>query len=136
MPFLVAVQTQWERPAAPAAESKPHILYRGAFVLLTDDSKCRLARIENISILEAFQNGTFIHFAEDKLLIRRTLVECERRLDDSIFVRASRDCIVNLGQVKQPRLLKDGGLIFILKNGREVVFSRRQSVLFRTSRGL
>ena len=58
MPFLVAVQTQWERPAAPAAESeesKPHILYRGAFVLLTDDSKCRLARIENISILEAYQ---------------------------------------------------------------------------------
>ena len=138
MPFLVAVQTQWERPAAPAAESeesKPHILYRGAFVLLTDDSKCRLARIENISILEAFQNATFIHFDEGKIFIQRSLVECERRLDNSIFVRASRDCIVNLSQVKQPRLLK-GRLIFILKNEKEVVFSRRQSVLFRTGRGL
>lgn len=134
MPFLV--QTQWERPAAPAVESKPQMLYRGAFVLLTDDSKCRLARIENISILEAFQNGTFVHFAQDKLLIRRTLVECERRLDNSIFVRASRDCIVNLSQVKRPHLLKDGGVMFVLKDGKEVVFSRRQSVLFRTRRGL
>lgn len=139
MPFLVTVQTEWERPPVPAAESeksKPHILYRGDFVLLTDGGKCRLAPIESISILEAFQSATFVHFAEDKLLIRRSLVEIARRLDNSIFVRASRDCIVNLIQVKQPRLLEDGGVIFILKDGKEVVFSRRQSVLFRTSRGL
>jgi DNA-binding LytR/AlgR family response regulator len=139
MQLLPAIQTQGGRRAAPLAESeesKPHRISPGAFVLLTDDSKCRLARIESISILEAFQNATFVHFDEGKLFIRRSLVECERRLDNSIFVRASRDCIVNLSQVKQPRLLKDGRLIFILKDEREVVFSRRQSVLFRTLRGL
>jgi two-component system, LytTR family, response regulator len=139
MQLLSAIQTQGGRPAAPLAhseESKPHILFPGAFVLLSEDRKCRLARIEDISILEAFQNATFIHFDEGKIFIQRSLVECERRLDNSIFVRASRDCIVNLSQVKQPRLLKDGRLIFILKDEREVVFSRRQSVLFRTLRGL
>jgi DNA-binding LytR/AlgR family response regulator len=139
MQLLPAIQTQGGRRAAPLAESeesKPHKISPGAFVLLTDDSKCRLARIESISILEAFQNATFVHFDEGKLFIRRSLVECERRLDNSIFVRASRDCIVNLSQVKQPRLLKDGRLIFILKDEREVVFSRRQSVLFRALRGL
>jgi DNA-binding LytR/AlgR family response regulator len=138
MQLLPAIQTQGGRPAVPLAEieeSKPHILFRGAFVLLTEDNNCRLARIENISILEAFQNATFVHFDEGKILIQRSLVECERRLDNSIFVRASRDCIVNLSQVKQPRLLK-GRLIFILKDEREVVFSRRQSVLFRALRGL
>ena len=139
MQLLPAIQTQGGRPAAPLAESeksKPHILFRGAFVLLTDDNKCRLARIENISILEAFQNATFVHFDEGKILIQRSLIECERRLDNSIFVRASRDRIVNLSQVKQPRLLKDGRLILVLKDEREVVFSRRQSVLFRALRGL
>jgi two-component system, LytTR family, response regulator len=139
MQLLPGIQTQGGRRAAPLAESeerKPHILSAGAFVLLTDDNNCRLARIENISILEAFQNATFVHFDEGKLFIRRSLVECERRLDNSIFVRASRDCIVNLSQVKQPRLLKDGRLIFILKDEREVVFSRRQSVLFRALRGI
>jgi DNA-binding LytR/AlgR family response regulator len=138
MQLLPAIQTQGGRPAAPLAEieeSKPHILFRGAFVLLTEDNNCRLARIENISILEAFQNATFVHFDEGKIFIQRSLVECERRLDNSIFVRASRDCIVNLSQVKQPRLLK-GRLIFILKDEREVVFSRRQSVLFRALRGI
>jgi two-component system, LytTR family, response regulator len=122
--------------AAESEESNPYIFHRDDFVLLTDHRKCRLARIENISILEAFQNATFVHFAEDKLLIRRSLVECERRLDSSIFFRASRDCIVNLSQVKQPRLVKKGGLIFVLRDGREVLFSRRQSILFRTIRGL
>ncbi len=139
MQLLPAIQTQGGRPAAPLAESeesKPHIFSPGAFVLLTDGGKCRLARIENISILQAFRNATFVHFDEDKLLIHRSLVECERRLDNSIFVRASRDCIVNLSQVKQPRLRKDGRLMFILKDEREVVFSRRQSVFFRALRGL
>jgi two-component system, LytTR family, response regulator len=138
MQLLPAIQTQGGRPAAPLAnseESKPHILFPGAFVLLSEDRKCRLARIEDISILEAYQNATFVHFVEGKIFIQRSLVECERRLDNSIFVRASRDCIVNLSQVKQPRLLK-GRLIFILKNEKEVVFSRRQSVLFRALRGL
>jgi two-component system, LytTR family, response regulator len=138
MQLLPAIQTQGGRPPAPLAnseESKPHILFPGAFVLLSEDRKCRLARIEDISILEAYQNATFVHFVEGKIFIQRSLVECERRLDNSIFVRASRDCIVNLSQVKQPRLLK-GRLIFILKNEKEVVFSRRQSVLFRALRGL
>jgi DNA-binding LytR/AlgR family response regulator len=137
MQLLPAIQTQGGRRAAPLAnseESKPHILFPGAFVLLSEDRKCRLARIEDISILEAFQNATFVHFVEGKIFIQRSLVECERRLDNSIFVRASRDCIVNLSQVKQPRLLK-GRLIFILKNEKEVVFSRRQGVLFRALRG-
>lgn len=117
-------------------ENKPRIFHRDGFVLLTDDYKCRIARIESISILEAFRNGTLVHFAEDKFLIRRSLVECERRLDSSIFFRANRDCIVNLTQVKQPRLLKDGGLIFLLRDGREILFSRRQSTLFRKIRGI
>ena len=45
-----------------------------------------------------------------------------------MFFRANRDCIVNLSQVKQSRLSKDRGLIFLLEDGKEVVFSRRQIV--------
>jgi LytTr DNA-binding domain len=45
-----------------------------------------------------------VHFPDGKLLIRRSLGAFERRLDSSIFFRASRDCIVNLSHVKRPRL--------------------------------
>jgi two-component system, LytTR family, response regulator len=133
---LVAVRRQSEGPPAPVFGELASLLHHDDFVLLSDEGKCRLARIKNISILEASRNATLVHFAEDKLLIRRSLGECERRLDSSIFFRASRDCIVNLSQVRQPRLLKDGGLIFLLKDGKEIVFSRRQGVLFRATRGL
>ena len=92
-------------------------------------------RIEDISLLEAHQNFTLARFPNGKVLIRRSLADCERRLDSSMFFRASRDCIVNLSQVKQSRLSKDG-LIFILRDGKEVVLSRIQTVLFRKTRGL
>ena len=77
-PLLVAVQKESEGLPTPAdqSESVPTIFYRDDFVLLTDDSKCWLARIEDISILEAFRNFTLVHFPEDKLLIRRSLEEC------------------------------------------------------------
>jgi two-component system LytT family response regulator len=112
------------------------MFHRDDFVLLTDDIKSWIVRIEDIALLEAWQNSTLVHFPDGKLLIRRSLADCERRLDSSMFFRASRDCIVNLSQVKQSRLSKDIGLIFLLKDGKEVVLSRRQSVLFRTTRGL
>ena len=91
---------------------------------------------EDISLLEAHRKFTLVHLPDGKFLVRRSLKECERRLDEFPFFRASRDCIVNLSQVKQSRLSKDRGLIFLLKDGKEVVLSRRQTVLFRATRGL
>ena len=111
-------------------------LRRDDFVLLTDDIKCWIVEIEDISLLEARQNFTLVHFPDGKVLIRRSLGAYERRLDSSVFFRASRGCIVNLSHVKQPRLLEDESISFLLKDGREVVFSRRHSVLFRKTRGL
>jgi len=114
----------------------PSIFSRDDFVLLTGDTESWIVRIEDISLLETHRDLTLVHFPHGKLLIRRSLKNCERRLDSSIFFRASRDCIVNLSQVKQPRLSKDRGLIFLLKDGKEVVLSRRQASLFRKIRAL
>ena len=72
----------------------PTIFSRDYFVLLTDDIKSWIVRIEDISLLEAHRNFTLVHFPHGKLLIRRSLKDCERRLDSSMFFRASRDCIV------------------------------------------
>jgi two-component system, LytTR family, response regulator len=136
-PLLVG-QKESEGLPTPAdqSESVPARFYRDDFVLLTDDIKYWIVRIEDISLLEACRNFTLVHFPHGKLLIRRSLKDCERRLDSSIFFRASRGCIVNLSHVKQPRLLEDESIFFLLKDGREVVLSRRQSVLFRKTRGL
>ena len=101
------------------------------FVVAVQKESEVFVRVEDISLLEARQNFTVVHFPDGKLLIRRSLADCERRLDSSIFFRASRGCIANLSHLTQPRLREDERLIFQLKDGKEVVFSRRQSVLFR-----
>ena len=106
------------------------------FVVAVQKESEVFVRVEDISLLEAHQNFTIAHFPNGKVLIRRSLADCERRLDSSMFFRASRDCIVNLSQVKQPRLSNDGGLIILLKDGKEVMLSRRQTVVFRATRGL
>jgi DNA-binding LytR/AlgR family response regulator len=130
---LVAAQSP-----TPALGEKgaPATFNRGDCILLTDDIELCIVRIEDISLLEACENFTLVHLPKRKLLIKRALKECERRLDSSIFFRASRFSIVNLRHVKQPRLDKDGSLIFVMRDGKEVVFSRRQTVLFRRRRGL
>jgi DNA-binding LytR/AlgR family response regulator len=92
--------------------------------------------IEDISLLEAHRKFTLVHLPDGKFLVRGSLKDCERRLDSFAFFRASRGCIVNLSHVKQTRSLEDGSLIFILGDGKEVVLSRRQSVLFRKTHGL
>jgi two-component system, LytTR family, response regulator len=120
----------------PAAESEPAVFHRDDFVLLIDDMKTWVVRMSDIPVLEACENYTRVHFADGTALIRRSLQYCESRLDSSTFFRASRDCIVNLSHVKQTRLLEDRRLIFVLKDGKEVDFSRRRSLLFRKTRAL
>ncbi len=117
-------------------DGKPARLRRDDFALLTEDSKAWIVQIEGISLLEACQNSTLVHLADGKILLRRSLGRVERRLDSSMFFRANRSSIVNLGHVEQPRLSKDGGLVFVLKDGKEVTVSRRQSTLFRRIRSL
>jgi len=72
-------------PAVEREESEPSILHCDDFVLLNDAIKCWIVRIENISLLEAWCNGTLVHFLDDRLLVGRTLGDCERRLENSTF---------------------------------------------------
>jgi DNA-binding LytR/AlgR family response regulator len=94
----VAVQKQSDESLSLADESSMEservIFYRDDFALLTDDIECRIVRIGDISLLEACRNFTLVHFPGGKLLIRRSLGNCERRLDSSIFFRASRGLLL------------------------------------------
>ena len=132
----MSVQKESETAVDPE-EIKPIVKFRrDDFALLTDDSKGWIVRLEDISLLEACRNYTFVYSAIGNVFIRRSLASLERRLDASIFFRANKGCIVNLSHVERLQLSKDGGLIFVSKDGKEVVFSRRQSILFRRTRGL
>ena len=104
-------------------DREPVRLRRDDFAFLTDDFKVWIVRIEDISLLEAFRNSTLVHFTNGNILLRRSLGSLEQRLDSSIFFRAKRSSIVNLGQIEQPRLSTDGGLVFVLKTERRSRFA-------------
>jgi two-component system, LytTR family, response regulator len=132
---LTEVSKQPDESLAPAGGSEPVILHRNDFVFLIDDIEMWIGRIGDISLLEACRNMTLVHFPDGKLLIRRSLNHCERRLDRSVFFRASRRCIVNLSHVKCLHVV-DGSLVFLFKDGRNVALSRRQGITFRKTRDL
>lgn len=118
------------------SEEKEPDLFGDDFILLADETRAWILQTQDISYLEAYRNETLVHLAKDELVIRRSLNDCERRLKTALFFRASRSCIVNLSHVRRSRFLEDERLMFLLKDGKEVVFSRRQGVLFRKAYGL
>ena len=90
------------QPPTPAdqREKVPTIFYRDDFVLVTNNLKCWVVRIDDISLLEAWRNIHSCIFPTF-FIVRRSLGDLERKLESSIFFRASRGCIVNLNHVKE-----------------------------------
>jgi two-component system, LytTR family, response regulator len=117
-----------------ASESRPAVFHGDDVVLLIGKREHCIVRVEDISLLEAYRSHTLVHIAGGKLLIKRPLGDCERKLESPIFFRANKSCVVNITHVKQPRLLAHRRLVFLLKDGKEVVFSRRKSALFEKTR--
>jgi DNA-binding LytR/AlgR family response regulator len=106
------------------------------FIFLSDNVRCWVVRVSDISTLEACGNYTRVTLGGATALIRRPLRECEGRLDPGTFFRTRRDCIVNLSRVKQMRMLDSKRFLFVLFDGKEVPMSRKQSLLFRKQKAL
>ena len=123
-------------PTNLTVRKDPRTLRLDDFVFLSDNRKCWLIRTGDIWLLEACGGHTRIHLPDGTVLVRRPLRDCERRLDSSTFFRATGDCVINLTQVKQTRLLDSSRVLFLLPNGQEVIVSGRQNVLFRKMRAL
>jgi two-component system LytT family response regulator len=72
-----------------------------------------------------------VFFHNEHPLISGSLAAFEARLDPSIFFRASRRHILNLNCIKGAEMGAAGNLIVILRGGRQVELSRRQSSILR-----
>lgn len=123
-----------ENAKSRSGEGHAFIPSNGFVLLAGISANYRVVPVSDIATLEACGNCTRVHLSSAPLLIRRPLPECERRLDPSLFFRARHDCIVNLGCVRQTCILRPFQLVFALYDGRTIVASHEQSVVFRQSR--
>lgn len=105
-------------------------------VFVRDGDRCWLIQLADIVLLEAEGNYTRLHFKTNRPLIARSLHSLEARLDPAVFFRASRSQIVNLKAVEGVETEVDGSYVVLLRGGRRVSVSRRQSRRFRDTLSL
>lgn len=93
---------------------------------IREGERAWMVRSVEIKLIEAEGNYARLHFGENRPLILRSLHTLQTRLDEHFF-RANRSQIVNLRWITKMELEIDGAVRAVLKDGTEVVFSRRQS---------
>jgi DNA-binding LytR/AlgR family response regulator len=129
-------ELEQEEPTDPLSEQDRRVLRPDDFVFLSGKGTCWLIRTGDIWLLEACGGRTRVSMPRGTIVLRRTLAECERRLDNTAFFRATRDCIINLMHVKQTRLLDCSRVAFMLPNNKQVIVSGEQNAVFRKMRAL
>jgi DNA-binding LytR/AlgR family response regulator len=100
-------------------------------VLLRDGCRSRLARVGNIVTIDVSGNNMTVKLSgdEEAVVVRGSLRRCLRKLPAEMFFQASRDCVVNLLQVARVDAAARN-IVLRMRNGREIVMSRKQSLLF------
>ncbi|HEY5814032.1 MAG TPA: LytTR family DNA-binding domain-containing protein [Terrimicrobiaceae bacterium] len=106
------------------------------FVFMSDQETCWLGRAADICLLEACGSRTRVLMLQGTVLVRRSLAQCERRLDPSSFFRANRNCIVNLIHVKQTRFLDGSRVLLLLPTNKQIIVSGKENAAFRKMRAL
>jgi two-component system, LytTR family, response regulator len=122
-PARLAAALQRVRPQSPGRLMEQ--------VFLRDGERCWIVKTREIDLLESEGNYTRVFFHNEHPLISGSLAAFEARLDPSIFFRASRRHILNLNCIKGTELGAAGNLIVVMRGGRQVELSRRQSANLR-----
>ncbi len=81
-------------------------------------------RAAEIDWIEAADYYACLHAGERSHLLRRSMADLERELDQRIFCRIHRSAIVNIARVRELRLDANGEYEVVLQNGAELRMSR------------
>jgi two-component system LytT family response regulator len=102
-------------------------------ILVQRDERAVLVPVHEIDRLEAKRNDVHLHTAETVHVIRGTLAELAARLDPATFLRINRSSIVRLDAIKELQPWFHGDYRVILRDGTELMWSRRYRAKQRSS---
>jgi two-component system, LytTR family, response regulator len=94
-------------------------------LLVEHNGRAQLVPVEQVDRIEAARNYVHLHVAGARLPLRQTLSALAERLDPAQFLRISRSEIVRLDAVKEFQTWFHGDYKVILKDGTELMWSRR-----------
>src|SRR6185312_14662073 len=110
-----------------AAAASPAALAGDRQIFLRDHERCWFVRLREVALLESVGNYTRLHFGTEHPLVLRSLNQLEARLDPTLFLRISRQHIVNIEAIERLDPWLNGGLRAKVRGGFEVTISRRQA---------
>jgi two-component system LytT family response regulator len=87
--------------------------------------------VERIDWVDSDGNYLHLHAASEMFIIRSTLNNLTRQLDPEQFVRINRSQLVNVDRVKEMQAWFHGERRIVLKDGRELTWTRRFRAAFR-----
>jgi two-component system, LytTR family, response regulator len=118
-------------PAPKIRAAAPGWIAGSKRVFIQEGERCWIIRVADIVLLESEGNSTRVHFGLSTPMVARSLNYMEKRLDPTIFFRANRQTIINLLFVECIEPYGNGGFLFRLQSGPEIVVSRRLARLLK-----
>src|SRR4029077_8195789 len=99
-------------------------------VFLRDGCRSRLARVGDIMTIDVSGNNMTVKLSNEDgtVAVRGSLSRCLRKLPADLFFRVGRNCAVNLLQVARVDAAARQ-IVLRMKDGREIIVSRKQSLL-------
>ena len=94
-------------------------------IAVHNNERIRFLKAEEIDWIRSQGNYIEVHSKGNKFLIRETMSGIERKLDPAEFLRIRRSTIVRVENIKELQLLFNGEFSVVLKDGTELVTSRR-----------
>lgn len=93
-------------------------------LMLKSAGRVIFLRAAEIDWIEAADYYACLHVGARSHLLRRSMADLERELDQRIFCRIHRSAIVNIARVRELRLNANGEYEVVLQNGAELSMSR------------
>jgi len=86
---------------------------------------------ERITHFEATAKYTYLHTEDRSYIVPFSLKDLERQLDEALFLRVHRSCIVNIENIASIHSWFGGRLLLKIKGGKEIVVSQSFAPEFR-----
>lgn len=100
------------------------------FVFIKEGNRYHLAKWSEVAMVESADPYVRVYINNEKPLLKTSLSQLETTLDPVCFFRANRWQLINLHFVKDMQN-HNGVLLANMSNGKEVLFSGRQTSLFK-----
>lgn len=120
----LAVEPQTEEEEAAETRAPLDIASK---IFVKDGERCHLVTLSSIRYIESCKNYVRIYFGGERAYVKKSLNSVADRLPPKFFFRASRQCIINLQEIRGIEESISLGYDVTMNDGKVIEISRRNA---------